>query len=451
MPTPSTPFQSTPHPLSRRHCLRAGFLGLGGLTLAQLFRAQAQAAAAPVQDRAIIMLFVHGGPSHLETYDMKPNASTDIRGPFMPIKTNVPGIEVCEHLPKHAQVADKFTLLRSVCHDEADHFAGHRRFLSGYGKLKAGTQYESHSPQVGAVINRMMQNRKPGLPPALSVGGVIANGPDYAAGISEGYWSSAYRVPIINGSLRDASLAIETNRLCDRRELAKNFDRLRRDVDASGVMNVTDEFNRRAVDILTTGKAQAAFDLSQEDPKLREKYGDGYGQEVLTARRLVEAGVSFVTVRAPGSGPGTTAYDWDDHAVNWDMRMAMLARLPKYDQIVSTLIQDLYDRGLDKRVLLIVTGEFGRTPRIENKDGKIGRDHWPGAMSILLSGGGIRTGQIIGATDHHGARPSERPLDPHDMLATIYRYLGIDPHQQVSDAFGRPISLCTGKPIAELV
>lgn len=451
MPIPSTPFQPTPHPLSRRNCLRAGFLGLGGLTLAQLFRSQAQAAAAPVQDRAIIMLFVHGGPSHLETYDMKPNASTDIRGPFMPIKTNVPGIEVCEHLPKHAQIADKFTLLRSVCHDEADHFAGHRRFLSGYGKLKAGTQYESDSPQVGAVINRMMQNRKPGLPPALSVGGVIANGPDYAAGISEGYWSSAYRVPIINGGLRDASLAIETSRLGDRRELAKNFDRLRRDVDATGVMNVTDEFNRRAVDILTTGKAQAAFDLSQEDPKLREKYGDGYGQEVLTARRLVEAGVSFVTVRSPGGGPGTTAYDWDDHAVNWDMRTAMLARLPKYDQIVSTLIQDLYDRGLDKRVLLIVTGEFGRTPRLENKDGKIGRDHWPGAMSILLSGGGIRTGQIIGATDHHGARPSERPLDPHDLLATIYRYMGIDPQQQVTDAFGRPISLCNGKPIAELV
>lgn len=447
----TSPFQATPHPLSRRSCLRAGFLGMGGLTLANLLRAQAEAAPEAVQDRAIIMLFVHGGPSHLETYDMKPLASSDIRGPFMPIKTNVSGIEVCEHLPKHAQIADKFTLLRSVSHDEADHFAGHRRFLSGYGKLKPGTSYESNSPQVGAVINRMLLNRKPGLPPALAVGGVIANGPDYAPGISEGYWSSAYRVPIINGGLRDASLSIEMNRLGDRRELAKNFDRLRRDVDASGVMEVTDEFNRRAVDILTTGKAQAAFDLSKEDPKLREKYGDGYGQEVLTARRLVEAGVSFVTVRAPGSGPNTTAYDWDDHAVNWDMRIAMLARLPKYDQIVSTLIQDLYDRGLDKRVLLIVTGEFGRTPRLENKDGKIGRDHWPGAMSILLSGGGMETGRVIGATDHQGARPSERPLDPHDLLATIYRYMGIDPQLQVSDAFGRPISLCNGKPIAELV
>lgn len=434
---------------SRRECLRAGLLGIGGLTLADLLRSQA-AGAAPIRDTAVILLFVHGGPSHLETYDMKPLAPAEIRGPFQPIKTNVPGIEVCEHLPKHARIADKFTLLRSVAHDEADHFAGHRRFLSGYGKLKPGTGYESYYPQVGAVVNRLLENRRPGLPPAVAVGGVVVNGPDYAAGVSEGYWSSAYRVPIINGGLRDASLAIETSRLGDRRELARSFDRLRRDIDTSGVMGVTDEFNRRAVDILTSGKAQAAFDLSQESPQLREQYGDGYGQEVLTARRLVEAGISFVTVRAPGSGPGTTAYDWDDHAVNWDMRTAMLARLPKYDQVVTTLIQDLYDRGLDKKVLLLVTGEFGRTPRLENKDGKIGRDHWPGAMSILVSGGGIATGQIIGATDHFGARPSQRPLDPHDLLATIYRFLGINHNQQISDSFGRPIAITNGQPIREL-
>ena len=445
--------------MSRRESLRAGCLGLGGLALADLLRLRAggadgaagAAGAAERKDTAVILLFVHGGPSHLETYDMKPLASTEIRGPFMPIPTNVSGIEVCEHLPKHARIADKFTLVRSVCHDEADHFAGHRRFLSGYGKLKPGTGYESYYPQVGAVVNRLFQGRQRGLPPAVAVGGVVVNGPDYAAGISEGYWSGMYRVPIINGGLRDASLTVDSQRLGDRRELQRGFDRLRRDVDASGVMETTDEWNRQAVEILTTGKAQAAFDLTQEAPQLREKYGDGYGQEVLTARRLVEAGISFVTVRAPGSGPGTTAYDWDDHAVNWDLRTAMLARLPKYDQIVSTLIQDLYDRGLDRRVLLIVTGEFGRTPRLEFNNGKIGRDHWPGAMSILVSGGGIRTGQVIGATDQIGARPSHRPLDPHDLLASIYRHLGIDPHHQLPDPFGRPIALTHGEPIAELV
>ncbi|MFN0020042.1 MAG: DUF1501 domain-containing protein [Pirellulaceae bacterium] len=441
-------------PLSRREALRAGFLGIGGLCagelgIADLLRLQAEGAAEK-KEAAVILLFVHGGPSHLETYDMKPQAAAEIRGPFLPIPTKVPGIEICEQLPKQAALADKFTLIRSVCHDEADHFAGHRRFLSGYGKLKPGFGYESAYPQVGAVVTRMLGGKRVGLPPALAVGGVVVNGPDYAAGVSEGYWSGMYRVPIINGGLRDASLSLEGARMADRQRLAKDFDRLRREVDTSGVMDVTDAFNRQAVEILTTGKAQEAFDLSKEDPHLVEKYGDGYGREVLTARRLVEAGISFVTVRAPGSGPNTAAYDWDDHAVNWDMRTAMIARLPKFDQVVSTLIEDLYARGLDKRVLLIVTGEFGRTPRLEFRDGRIGRDHWPGAMSILISGGNMPMGQVIGATDHIGAAPSQRKLDPHDLLATIYRHLGIDHKAQVEDQFGRPVSLTMGQPIKEL-
>lgn len=437
------------HPVSRREALRAGFLGIGGLALADLLKLQAEGSAEK-KETAVILLFVHGGPSHLETYDMKPQAAAEIRGPFLPIPTKVPGIEICEHLPKQAALADKFTLIRSVCHDEADHFAGHRRFLSGYGKLKPGFGYESYYPQVGAVVTRMLGGKRAGLPPALAVGGVVVNGPDYAAGVSEGYWSGMYRVPIINGGLRDASLSLEGARLANRRRLAQEFDRLRRDVNTSGVMDVTDAFNRQAVEILTTGKAQEAFDLSQEDPRLVEKYGDGYGREVLTARRLVEAGISFVTVRAPGSGPNTAAYDWDDHAVNWDMRTAMIARLPKFDQVVSTLIEDLYARGLDKRVLLIVTGEFGRTPRLEFRDGRIGRDHWPGAMSILISGGNMPMGQVIGATDHIGAAPSQRKLDPHDLLATIYRHLGIDHKAQIEDQFGRPVSLTMGQPIREL-
>jgi hypothetical protein len=288
------------------------------------------------------------------------------------------------------------------------------------------------------------------MPPAIAVGGVVVNGPDYAAGISEGYWSGVYRVPIVNGGLRDAHLAVEPERLDDRLGLSRNLDRFRRGLDASGAMDVMDEFNRRAVEIVTTGATQRAFDLSREDPKLRDKYGEGYGQEVLTARRLIEAGVRFVTVRAPGSGPGTKAYDWDDHAVNWDMLGAMHARLPKYDHVVTTLIDDLYDRGLDQDVLLVVTGEFGRTPRLEHKDGKIGRDHWPSAMSILISGGGMPMGQVIGATDAIGARPSTRPLDPHDLLATIYRFLGIQPDLHLPDPAGRPIALTHGTPIAEL-
>jgi len=220
---------------------------------------------------------VHGGPSHLETYDLKPGASTDIRGPFKPIRTNVPGIDVCEHLPRHAKVAHRFSLIRSCTHDEADHFAGHRRFLSGFGKLKAGTGYESHHPQVGAVVNRMRHGLVKGMPPALAVGGVVVNGPDYAAGISEGYWGGTYRVPIVNGGLRDGSLRVDPRRLADRLAMSKSFDGLRRDLDWRGSMEVSDGANRQALDVLTAGAVQRAFDLSQESSRTREKYGDGLG------------------------------------------------------------------------------------------------------------------------------------------------------------------------------
>jgi len=216
-------------------------------------------------------------------------------------------------------------------------------------------------------------------------------------------------------------------------------------------MDTMDSFGRQALEMMATGEVRKAFDLSQEDPKTRDKFGDGYGQEVLIARRLVEAGVSFVTVCARGSGPGTKAHDWDDHAVNWDMQGAMLARMPRYDHVVSTLINDLYERGLDQKVLLIVTGEFGRTPRLEKQNGIIGRDHWPSAMSILISGGNMPMGQVIGSTTSTGERPKDRPLDPHDLLATIFHFLGINHRTEINDETGRPFPICRGEPIRELV
>lgn len=439
---------------SRRRFLRAGFLGLGGLSLAEMLRheacAETSATASQQRGKSVILYFAHGGPSHLETYDMKPHASTEIRGPFSPVSTNVPGIELCEYLPKHAQIADRFTLIRSCTHDEADHFAGHRRFLSGYGKLKPGFGYESYYPQVGAVANRLLESRQRGLPAAVALNGVVVNGPDYAAGISEGYWSGVYRVPIVNGGLRDTHLSVDAARMGDRIGLQRSLDRFRRDVDASGTMGVMDEFNRRAMDVVMSGAAQKAFDLTLEDAAVRERYGDGEGQEALTARRLVEAGVRFVTFCSRGSGTNSNAHNWDDHAVNWDLPTAMHARLPKYDHVVTTLINDLFERGLDQDVLLIVTGEFGRTPRLEYKDGKVGRDHWPSAMSILISGGGMPMGQVIGSTDAIGARPASRPLDPHDILATIYRFLGINHELHLPDPAGRPVALTHGTPVSEL-
>ena len=435
--------------VTRRDCLRAGFLGLGGLTLADLYRVRAAAGQRTAPETAILLLFVHGGPSQLETYDLKPNAPSEIRGQFSPIPTNVSGIDVCEHLPLHAQCADRYSLIRSCSHDQANHFEGHARFLSGYGQMKTGTG-ESHYPMIGAVVNRTCKGRTPGLPAAVAVGGVVLNGPDYSPGIAQGYWSPIYRPAITNGGLRDASLTVGSATLGNRLQLLSNFDRLRADLDIAGTMDSLDAFNREAVEVLTTDRARKAFDLSLEDPRVREKYGDGYGQEVLMGRRLVEAGISFVTVRIPGSAPNTKAYDWDDHAVNWDMPTAMLSRLPKYDHVISTVIKDLYDRGLDKRVLLVVTGEFGRTPRLEFKDGRIGRDHWPSAMSILMSGGGIKTGQVIGATNSKAEHPVDRPLDPQDILATMYQHLGVDFTREFPDPQGRPIALSQGKPVNDL-
>jgi hypothetical protein len=435
--------------LTRRDCLRVGFLGLGGLTLGQLGRLQAQGLA-DSRDTSVLLLFAHGGPSHLETYDLKPDASEDIRGPYLPRQTNVTGIQICEHLPKHARIADRFTLIRSCTHDEADHFAGHRRFLSGYGRLKPGTGAESYYPQVGAVVNRYLRATQPGLPPALSVGGVVVNGPDYAAGISEGFYSRIHRVPIVNGGLPDASLHVAPQRFDDRLSLQRHLDGMRRDLDTNGSMELMDACQRQAVEVLTNGATRRAFDLSQEDPRVRARYGSGYGQEVLVARRLVEAGVRFVTVCDRGNGPGSIAHNWDDHAVNWDLLTAMNARLPRYDHIVTTLIDDLFERGLDRKVLLIVTGEFGRTPRLERMDGKIGRDHWPSAMSILVSGGGMRMGQVIGETTRNGERPRTRPLDPHDILATVYHHLGIDHTFQHLDPTGRPHALARGQVVREL-
>ena len=222
-------------------------------------------------------------------------------------------------------------------------------------------------------------------------------------------------------------------------------------------MDSMDEFNRTAVEILTADKARAAFDLSKEDPRLVAQYGEEWGRNALVARRLVEAGVSFVTISVPGGVKAMDAPGWDDHAINIDLPTIMSLRLPVYDQVVTTLINDIYDRGLDKKVLVIAAGEFGRTPKGTLQPGTAtgklqwGRDHWPGAQSILVSGGGMRMGQVIGATDGQAAYPVERPVDPQDLMATMYRHLGIDLTTHIPDASGRPIAITTGTPIRELI
>ncbi len=435
--------------------LRVGALGVAGLTMADYFRLQAHAAetgeyrTAPSK-KSVILLWQNGGPSHLETYDMKPDAVREIRGPFSPIKTNVPGIELCELLPLHAKIADKFTLIRSCSHNYAGHNDGIPVMMSGYPDWSE-SKTESIHPEIGAVVSRVFGQCHNGMPVACGMG---ATHYSYVPTTATGYWSNMYRPPTVSEKgLPNATATVDARRLDDRKSLLSQVDRLRTDLDA-GALGSFDAYNRQAFEIIGGDRARTAFDLSLEDPRVRARYGEGWGQQALLARRLVEAGVNFVTVGVPG---GKEIYNWDDHAVNGDLPTAMRERLPGVDRAVTALIEDVYQRGLDQDVLVIVTGEFGRTPRGNeqkgnNNGGKLnwGRDHWPHAMSILVSGGGKRMGQVIGATNSKGEHPIHRELTPQNFRSMIFHHLGIDYKQSFLDPAGRPIHISYGDHIPEL-
>jgi hypothetical protein len=439
---------------TRRRILRAGFLGLGSLTLADVLRLEAQAAR-PSREKSVILLWQGGGPSHLETYDLKPEAPGN--SIFRPIRTRVPGLDVCELLPQHARLADRLTILRSLAHGDADHGLGTCRFLTGYRDVLGGSRAQSsypgsYYPSVECGVNRHLGVMRNGAPVAIDIGGYR---PDNAFR-GPGFWGHAYKVPHVpsaKGGMPLARLNMPADQFAGRRALLEQLDRYRAAADVSGPPAAMDDAQRKALDIITSGRISEAFDLEKENAKVRDWYGTGWAQELLAARRLVEAGVRFVSVNVPGLAdlPDGKGFNWDDHAVNWDMRTAMQRRLPRFDHAVCTLIDDIYQRGLNEHVLVIIAGEFGRTPRLENMNGKVGRDHYPGAMSVVLAGGGRQRGNVVGATDSQGAHPRTRSHDPHDFLATIYQYLGIDPHHEYVDSQGRPIPLTRGMPISELI
>ena len=455
-----------PGPESRRSFLEAGYLALGGLGLSDLLRSRAAAKQANTKisdDTSIILIWLLGGPSHMETYDMKPHAPIDYRGLLNPITTNAPGIDICELLPLHAKVADRFSLIRSITHEKSQHARGSVRFLSGRKTLSVDPV--SEFPTVGPIVSRMREHRRVGVPnyvasSARAYGGGSAylgeSAMPFVVGGNPG--AAGYSLPnlSLSGALKD--------RLGDRVRLLQSFDCLRRDIDTNGSMASMDDINQQAISLLTSDKARKAFDLTNESEATRDRYGrHKWGQRALLARRLVEAGTSFVTMGM--SNPDVTkdqrkrtAGNWDIHAINGDLYYDMGLRLPHFDRAVSALVEDIYQRGLDKKVMLIVAGEFGRTPRITTKPGTIskvmqpGRDHWPGAMSVLVSGGGAPMGQVIGATTPKGEYPSDNKLDPNDLLATIYRFLGIDPNHEFLDRSGRPMPILPhGNPIAELI
>lgn len=440
--------------MGKRDFLRAGFLGLAGLGLSDLLRLRARSeSAGPERDAACILVWLGGGPSHLETYDMKPAAPEEYRSVFRPIHTRVPGLDVCELMPRHAGIAHRLALIRSYSHEFTGHQDGSQHVLTGWpAVLTGGGTTTSVHPEVGAVIKRMRSSGRPGLPAYVAVSHRLGSvGPAY---LGQGYEpfvaagdpnSPTFRVPNI------AVSAGEVARLENRRGLLHKFDGMRRDLDASGTMHAMDRFDREAVELLTGDGARRAFDLSRVDPRVRDRYGrSNAGQKLLLARQLVEAGVSFVTAEI-ASYEGVDG-GWDDHSSGRNIFEAMRWRLPVYDQAVTALVEDIYERGLDRRVLVIVMGEFGRTPRVDVREGRPGRDHWPAAMSVLVFGGGMCVGQVIGATDRRAEQPRERLIRPTDLLATLYRFLGIDPRHEFRDHAGRPLAILPGgEPIAELV
>ena len=457
-------------PISRRSFLEAGALSLLGLGMSDVLRAEtvAKAAGRKVREKSVIFIWLPGGMPHLESYDMKPEAPLEYRGLLRPIKTNVSGIDVCELLPMHAKMADKYTLIRSVCHEFADHGGGHKRFLTGRAPATP-TGFVNDAPAVTSIVSKMLSRPDQAMPPCVAgVDGGRQGIDTFSLGAA---WLGASTTPfMVAGDPSAADFKVQNigltpdmqSRLDDRVHLLEGMDRLRRDADSSGLMGAMDEFSQRAFHMLTSPKVQTAFDLSREPDSVRERYGrHAYGQRGLMARRLVEAGSRFVTMvweNPGGKMPADCCYNWDSHAVNCDIYSDLRWKMPYYDQALTALIDDLYARGLDKDVMVIATGEFGRTPKVERNVGtqtkvtQPGRDHWPNAMSMLVSGGGMRTGQIVGATNARGEHPVDRQLSPNDLWATVYRHLGIDYTESTLDLQGRPMPILPfGAPIEEIL
>jgi len=464
-------------PFSRRTWLKVGGLNLGALvtgvqpTLAGLLASEA---ASPVQsppddDFSVILFWGNGGPSHLDLFDLKPDAPAEYRGPFKPIDTNVPGVQITELLPRLAGMADKFTLVRSLHHERTEHSGGTNRFLTGYPSI-ARNLADSEFPEIGSVVAKELSDRVRDVPVLVGNTKFYGGGPAYLGPAFAPYMPSPNPmtssgnnrydpVPIYPTSRLSDSLAITPEGVLNlerRRGLLQSLDTLPRAIDRTGTLSAMDAFRQQAVAMLSGGRARAAFDLSNETDQTRQRYGKTHwGRSLLTCRRLVEAGVRFVQCQATfrlKNETGRTS-NWDDHSVNSDIFKAYEEKLPSFDQSVSALIEDLHARGLNERVLFIFCGEFGRTPRIRYQDasGRPGRDHWSRAMSVFLAGGGLKMGQVIGATNAQGEEPVERIMNSNCLLATIYNRFGIDTAQAYQDHAGRPIPILTdGEPIAEM-
>jgi hypothetical protein len=435
--------------VTRRGFLRLGALTLGGLTFGEILRLRAEA---PVPDRprhkSVLMIHLSGGPSHVDLYDMKPEAPSEYRGEFRPIKTTVPGMEICELMPLQAKLADKFAILRGV---QLAHLHTANEFYSGYpwqDSPRASVPGEAQRPALGSVLSRLRGGGS-AIPPYVSLGNKADWEQAYYAGLEHGPFrvgGGNSREPLDNMRL---PRGVSTPRLQSRRDLLRRFDTLRRDLDSNGILRGMDAFQARALQMVTSGQVRRAFDLDQEPDRTRARYGEGRvqhgthpGPMLLQARRLIEAGVSVVTACVFGAGP------WDTHRHNFTTLRELV---PPLDQALSALIVDLEERGLLQDVAVLMGGEFGRMPRIGDLTPD-GRSHWPEAGFLWVAGGGLKTGQVIGGTDARGERPLGNPIRMQNVLATLYRVLDIDPATTISDYNGRPQYLLDNRePVTELL
>lgn len=444
--------------LNRRSFVQLGMAGMGAVGLPQLLQAKEESANQGLsrKDTSVILIWLDGGPGHMDLYDLKPDAPAEYRGIWNPIRTNVEGMEISELFPLQARCADKFSIVRSLHHDNGDHFTAGHFMLTGRGGA-SGADTPGKAPFVGSVATKMTGPRQPGMPPYVAVPYGMS------IGLRPGYFGANYLGVANNpfetdGDPNNASFKVQNiempggmsiDRLENRTSLARQFDRLRRDIDSRGTLEAMDRFDQQAFELVAGASARKAFDISQEDPRMRDRYGrHSWGQSTLLARRLVEAGTTFVTVHLGG---------WDHH---WDLKTGMERYLPMVDSLTSALFEDLEQRGLSDKVMVMLCGEFSRTPRMNNGGnggpplsmGTPGRDHWGNAMFCLMGGGGIRGGQIVGSTNRLGEVPQDRPVTPPDIHHTMFRVLGIDPHVNFLNHSGRPVpALEPGSVIEELL
>ncbi|MGL4554838.1 MAG: DUF1501 domain-containing protein, partial [Gemmataceae bacterium] len=409
--------------VSRRDFLQIGAFG-AGLSLAGMLKARE---AGGSSNKAAIMIYLPGGPSHMDMYDLKPDAPKEYKGEFNPIKTNVPGVDVCELFPLQAKMMDKLAVLRSIVSvdEHSDSLV-----TTGYSE---NTNRVANHPAFGAVMSKLRGSAAANdIPPYVSLRGMTR-------GTEPGFLGIAHRPFTPEGpGVRNLKLAggVDATRMDDRKALLGSFDTVRREIDASGTMKGIDSFTGRAFDMVASGAVRKALDLSREDPRTKDRYKGV--EQFLMARRLVEAGVGCVTLAIGG---------WDTHSGNFK---TLRRQLPQVDRAVSALVQDLCDRGMDRDVVTVMWGEFGRTPRVNNQDGG-GRDHWSPVMSALVAGGGLRMGQAVGSTSARGEYPKDRKVTVPQVLSTLYGAMGIDPSQTFLNGSGRPMYILDDRtPVKEL-